>query len=75
MSPTNQELDADTAAELSYLRRRVAEEANAAVVARSTDTTLIHVALALAYAKRFGEQSRAPQLSNRASWADQHRLW
>ena len=40
--------------DLDYLRGRVREEANAAVSAESLSSTLIHVVLATAYAKRCG---------------------
>ena len=38
--------------DLNYARRRVREEANAAAAAGSLAATLIHVDLAIAYAKR-----------------------
>ena len=44
--------------EPDYLRRRVYEETQAAVIASSPSATLIHVVMATAYAKQLGEQSR-----------------
>lgn len=51
-----------------YLKRRVRQEADAAASAGSLAATLIHVALATAYAKRCG------QAGDRA-WVANHRLW
>lgn len=42
------------ARDLTYARRRVREEADAAATASSLAATLIHVDLAIAYAKRCG---------------------
>ena len=42
---------------LSYLSRRVRQEATAAVEAASVQATTIHVILATAYAKRINERS------------------
>jgi hypothetical protein len=64
--------DAVPAPCLDYLQRRVREEAEAAVRATSMPATLIHVALATAYAKRFGEVSHGGVA---VGWADEHRLW
>lgn len=60
---------------LSYLSRRVHEEAEAAVRATSVEATLIHVLLATAYAKRFGEVSAREASSAGQSWVDQNRIW
>lgn len=51
-----------------YLKRRVRDEANAAALAGSMAATLIHVALATAYAKR------SCHASDRA-WIAEHRVW
>ncbi len=59
-------------AKMTYLKRRVSEEAQAAVSSPSTTATLVHVMLATAYAKRVGEQTR---LNSRERWVDQHRVW
>ena len=60
---------------LRYLERRVREEAEAAVRASSTQATLLHIALATAYARRFGETSAKDSggLANAA--ADECRIW
>ncbi len=51
-----------------YLRRRVRVEADAAASAPSLQATLIHVALATAYAERCCEaEDRA--------WLAEHRIW
>lgn len=71
MSFRGEQVDPYEDSELNYLKRRIYQEAEAAVAASSTDATLIHVVLATAYAKRLGEQSRLPG----ESWADHHRLW
>ncbi len=60
---------------LEYLQRRVREEAEAAVRASSMPATLIHVALATAYAKRFGEMSNLAPVSAEQRWADDNRVW
>jgi hypothetical protein len=59
---------------LGYLKRRVAEEAAAAISATSIEVRLIHIAFATAYAKRVRESSA---LGRRASvaWVDEHRVW
>lgn len=57
-----------TPGDTGYLKRRVREEADAAASAGSLAATLIHVALATAYAKRCG------QAGDRA-WVANHRLW
>ncbi len=67
--------DAERSDTLRYLHRRVREEADAAARATSMDATLIHVILATAYAKRFGERSGASANPAGHSWADQHRIW
>lgn len=59
---------------LEFLQERVRQEAVAAVVATSIEATLIHVALATAYAKRFGENS-AMARQTAHDWVDQHRVW
>ena len=59
---------------LEYLEERVRHEAAAAVVATSIEATLIHVALATAYAKRFGEDSTLAR-HTLAAWVDEHRVW
>ncbi len=59
---------------LGYLKQRVHEEAVAAVQASSVEATLIHVALATAYAKRFGEGS-ATARQEAHDWVDDHRAW
>lgn len=51
-----------------YLRRRVRDEAAAAARAGSMAATLIHVALAAAYAKRCSS-------SGDGAWIAAHRLW
>lgn len=60
---------------LRYLERRVREEAGAAVIATSTAATLIHIALATAYARRFGEKCVPGPSEVTSSWADEHRIW
>lgn len=60
---------------LGYLSRRVRQEAEAAVLASTAESTLIHVLLATAYAKRFGEVSAQGASSAGQSWVDRHRLW
>ena len=57
---------------LGYLARRVREEAEAAIIASSVSATMIHVVLATAYAKRFGEGTVR---QDQQTWADQHRVW
>jgi hypothetical protein len=75
MSSGSEKPDWDAEVELNYLKRRVYEEARAAVAAPSTGATLAHVILATAYAKRLGEQSRSPEADIGNSWADQNRIW
>ena len=61
---------------LRYLERRVREEAEAAVRASSTEATLLHIALATAYARRFGETSARSSSSGLANAsADECRIW
>lgn len=57
---------------LDFLARRVREETEAAIKARSAGATMIHVVLATAYAKRLGEASSRQKSQ---TWADLHRLW
>ncbi|MEO6225927.1 MAG: hypothetical protein ABIO80_08785 [Sphingomicrobium sp.] len=52
----------------AYLRRRAVEEARAAVGAKSLASTLIHVELATAFARRCRD------VADRA-WVAQHRIW
>lgn len=59
---------------LNFLKARVREEALAAANAASVEATLIHVALATAYAKRFGESSCSGPLSA-TDWVNQNRVW
>ena len=58
----------DTADHLLYLRRRVREEVDAAASANSHAATLIHVALASAYA----EQSLS---AGDRAWIADNRVW
>ena len=58
----------------NFLRGRVREEAIAAADAISVEATMIHVALATAYAKRFGETSSSLQ-RDAAAWVSEHRIW
>lgn len=51
-----------------YLKRRVRDEAAAAARAGSMAATLIHVALAAAYARRCC-------LADDRDWVAQHRIW
>ena len=67
--------DASASGSLSFLQRRVREEAEAAVRASSMPATLIHVALATAYAKRIGEISNRETASAEQKWADDNRVW
>ena len=60
---------------LSYLHRRIRQEAEAAIRASSIASTSIHVVLATAYAKRFGEDSAASAPSDAQDWVNEHRLW
>lgn len=60
---------------LTYLERRVREEANAAVTASSVEATLIHVLLATGYARRLGECSGRSGSLTKNSWVEEHRLW
>lgn len=57
-----------------YLQLRVHEEADTAVHASSVEATLIHLALATAYAVRFNESSAAAR-QEAANWVDNHRVW
>lgn len=52
----------------AYLRRRVREEADAAVGAHSLAATLIHVSMATAYAKRCCD-------ADDRAWVANNRLW
>lgn len=61
--------------EQDYLKRRIHQEANAAVIACSPEATVIHVILATAYARRLGEQAFSSNAGFAAAWADQNRLW
>ncbi len=72
---TGQQDDAGASGSLLYLQRRVREEAEAAIRASSMPATLIHVALATAYAKRFGEISGAETPVAGTNWADDNRVW
>ena len=67
--------DEDKQDGLGYLARRVRQEAAAAIEASSVEATTIHVVLATAYAKRFGEHSALPATSTAERWVAQHRLW
>lgn len=60
---------------LSYLERRVREEADAAATASSVEATLIHVLLATGYARRLGECSGRSGSFTKYSWVEEHRLW
>lgn len=75
MSSRSEDPVPDADAELNYLKRRVYQEARAAVTASSTSATLAHVILATAYARRMGEQTRPPGSSTAHAWVDQHRVW
>lgn len=75
MSFPSEEPVCDADAELNYLKRRVYQEAQAAVRASSTSATLLHVILATAYARRVGEQTRPPSSDTGQGWVDQHRIW
>lgn len=59
--------------DLDYLRGRVREEANAAVSAETLASTLIHVVLATAYAKRCGGSDDRIVDSGRA-WVEKVRI-
>lgn len=59
---------------LNYLKHRVRAEAAAAINATSVEATAIHVVLATAYAKRFGETTALRRLET-AAWVDENRLW
>ncbi len=59
--------------DLDYLRGRVREEAAAAVSAETLASTLIHVVLATAYAKRCGGGDDRIVASSRA-WVEEHRV-
>jgi hypothetical protein len=67
--------DGDKQDGLSYLSYRVRQEAAAAINASSVEATTIHVILATAYAKRFGEGSARAASLNAERWVAQHRLW
>ena len=56
----------------SYLESRVREEASAAALAPSLEATMIHLALATAYARQFGECGLR---AGDREWIDQHRVW
>jgi hypothetical protein len=58
-----------------YLKRRVRDEAEAAISASSMPAMLIHIALATAYAKRFGESEHAAASWVRDPWTERHRIW
>lgn len=68
------DVDPGTDPALEYLKHRVRAEAAAAVNATSVEATSIHVALATAYAKRFGE-SCAMRRQATTAWVDENRLW
>jgi hypothetical protein len=53
---------------ISFLSRRVRQEAKAAVRASSLEATTIHVVLATAYAKRLGQDAAE-------RWVQEHRVW
>lgn len=53
---------------LTYLRRRVRDEVQAAIQAQPTSARVIHVALATAYAERCSDEDQL-------SWAGQNRVW
>ena len=60
---------------LAYLARRVRQEAEAAIRASTVEATLVHVALATAYAKRFGEGSAGGESAATRQWVDDNRIW
>ncbi len=59
--------------QLEYLESRTREETVAAVKATCVEARLMHVALATAYALRFGQESAVQQAA--ADWVDGHRIW
>ena len=59
---------------LEYLGQRVREEALAAANATSPKVTMVHVALATAYARCFGATCATEQQAAKA-WVDEHRVW
>lgn len=63
----------DAGETLRYLERRVRDEARAAATATSVKATLIHVLLATAYAKRFGETSASAMSAD--AWLQEQRVW
>jgi hypothetical protein len=67
--------DEDLLDSLSYLSRRVRQEAEAAICASSIASTSLHVILATAYAKRLGESSASCATSTAEDWIDKHRVW
>lgn len=62
-------------ATLSYLETRAREEADSAATASSVEATLIHLRLATAYARRFGESSGRSTSFTAESWAGEDRVW
>ncbi|MBA3527451.1 MAG: hypothetical protein M3438_00905 [Pseudomonadota bacterium] len=64
---------ADADEMLRCLERCVREEARAAAAAPSVEATLIHVSLASAYAKLFGEHAIDGLSAN--SWVQAQRVW
>lgn len=64
-----------SSATLSYLEGRVREEADAAASASSVEATVIHLRLATAYARRFGERSGRSISFAGESWIGEHRVW
>lgn len=67
--------DGAAGADLAYLESRVRAEAGAAAAASSLAATLIHVSLATAYARRFGECTERNMVLNGRIWAEEHRVW